>query len=83
MFQTHIDQLQERIRSLQSDKSDSQKQLSTVSAQLVETDASRSALAVEVEGMKRALDGVKRQLASKDQESEEQIERVKQDFKKR
>ena len=82
-LQTHIEQLQERIRSVQGEKSEIQKQLSSASAELIEVETSKSAIAVEAEGLKRALDGVKRQLASKDQDAQDQIEQAKQSCRKR
>lgn len=50
---------------------------------MAELDATRSALVVEVEGLRRALDGVKRQLSKKDQCAEDELERVKDGFKKK
>ena len=82
-LQNHVEQLQERIRCVQGEKAETQKQVSSLSVQVAELDATRSALVVEVEGLRRALDGVKRQLANKDQTAEDELERVKNGFRKK
>ncbi|CAK8680733.1 unnamed protein product [Clavelina lepadiformis] len=79
----HVNQLQEKIKSLISEKSEIQKNISTMSSDLAAAESSRSSLNIEMEGLRRTLDGVKRQLASKDSEHEAELSRVRSDLKKR
>nr|CAB3263520.1 leucine-rich repeat-containing protein 45-like [Phallusia mammillata] len=80
-FQT--DQLQEKMRSMTSDKADLQKRVSNLSLELSETQANKTASDAQLEGMRRTIDGLQKVLSNKDDETDDKIAKVKKDFEKR
>uniref|UniRef100_H2Y929 Leucine-rich repeat-containing protein 45 n=1 Tax=Ciona savignyi TaxID=51511 RepID=H2Y929_CIOSA len=81
--QVKLNQLEERIRGLSSEKSQTMKQASHLTAQLEESNATNSALKIELDGVRRVLNNVQRQLANKDADTEEKVAHVRTELNKR
>ncbi|XP_078484908.1 leucine-rich repeat-containing protein 45-like [Ciona intestinalis] len=81
--QAQASQLQEKIRSLMSENSENLKQISLSSSKLEEAHATKVATDIELDGVRRILNTVQRQLSNKDADTEEKISHVRQELNKR
>ncbi|XP_039272480.2 leucine-rich repeat-containing protein 45-like [Styela clava] len=81
--QISINQLNERLRLSSTEKGDLQKQVASLSSEVTDAQAMRSATTVETEGLRRTIQSLQQQLASKDADMVAEVGRVRTDMQRR